>query len=191
MAAHTNSFANSMSQYRISLEELNRLASFLASEKCPEAIDIEGMDGLFTALISSPVQTGITEAMERLFGSEPLWESETEREEIYALLLKFWTETARALESKEFLPIVDTSVPLHEQGWNWVGGYFMGIELHPDSWEVLFKDESASMLVLPLSTIALLAQDDMSKIASLHLGMHTQRLPTAATMPLRSQPRLT
>src|SRR5450755_4266452 len=89
--------------------ELERLNEFLKSYKGGNAMNIEEMDGFFSALIAGPEVVMPGEYLPELFGSETpdthAFSSLAEANEILGLLMRHWNSIAGTLSKDEvYLP---------------------------------------------------------------------------------------
>jgi len=140
----------------LSVEEFDRLISFLMSDRTPAGcLDFEGIEGLFAAAICSPVLVSPLEAINEAFGGEIIWKSEAEMADVYSLLLRHWNYLAEGFESGEWdVHIAEEGIPPGELGMAWANGFVMGMEFHFDAWQALIEDEKHSVAILPITVLS-------------------------------------
>jgi yecA family protein len=92
-----------MSEARLSADlteaELDRLGQFL--RQFPRAMNLETMDGFFSALICAPERVPMGEVMSRVWGEAAEFASDHEVREIMALLLRHWNAISSALNGDD------------------------------------------------------------------------------------------
>jgi uncharacterized protein len=91
--------------------ELDHLNEFLKSYKGGKAMNIEEVDGFFSALIAGPEVVMPSEYLPELFGSETpethAFSTLAEANEVLGLLMRHWNSIARTLSRDEvYLPLL-------------------------------------------------------------------------------------
>jgi uncharacterized protein len=72
-------------------EDLERLEDLLESQSADRpGMNVEMLDGFFTALIVGPGQVPLGEYLPHIFGGDPVWSSDDELREALALLVGLW-----------------------------------------------------------------------------------------------------
>ncbi|MFZ0738416.1 MAG: UPF0149 family protein [Candidatus Acidiferrales bacterium] len=135
--------------------ELDRLDEFLRSYKGGKAMNIEEVDGFFSALIAGPEIVTPSEYMPELFGSET---SETrafstlaQANEILGLLMRHWNNIAGTLlEGKAYLPVLLEDENGVEHGNDWARGFIRGTHLRHDGWAELLADDDHGGCMIPV-----------------------------------------
>ncbi len=134
----------------LSEADLDRLDHFLF-ERFDEDTDTEGkdegvlvvseLDGFFTAIVSGPTMILPSQWLPAIWGDfEPVWENETDLEEIFGLMVRFMNEIADTLMEKpqKFEPLFlereveGRVVTLVDE---WCQGYMRGVSLAAEQWE--------------------------------------------------------
>jgi uncharacterized protein len=126
--------------------ELDRLASFLKSCKGGKAMNLEELDGFFSALVAGPEPVMPSEYNRELFGGEMSEVVEFanlgEAREILNLMLRHWNTIAETLYKGEIhVPMIfeDESGELH--GNDWARGFMRGMHMRHEGWAELVNDE--------------------------------------------------
>lgn len=135
-------------------EQQARLRAFLdADDLYEEALDYVATHGYLTALSICPDPVGEDEWLTELFGQEPEYQSEAERDEITNALRQLKAQIARQLASDEDFEFPCTldlgDDPADSDIRAWCIGFMEGVFLREDIW---FEDdeEEVSELLLPV-----------------------------------------
>jgi uncharacterized protein len=135
--------------------ELGRLDEFLKSYKGSRAMNIEEVDGFFSALIAGPEFVAPSEYMPELFGCETpetgAFSTLAEANEILGLLMCHWNNIAGTLSKGEvYLPVLLEDENGMEQGNDWARGFIRGTCLRHDGWTELLADEDHGRCMIPM-----------------------------------------
>ena len=135
--------------------ELDRLGEFLKSYKGGRAMNVEEVDGFFSALIASPEIVMPSEYMREVFGSETpgsdAFNPLAEAHEILGLLMRHWNAIAALLsEGRVHLPLLlkDENGMVH--GNDWALGFVRGTHLRHRSWSKLLADDDYGGCMIPM-----------------------------------------
>ena len=127
-------------------EELDRLGDFLKSCKGGKAMNLEELDGFFSALIAGPEPVMPSEYNREVFGGDLSEAVEfanlDEAQEILNLMMRHWNKIASTLyrgESHVPLILEDEKGELH--GNDWARGFMRGMHMRHDGWAELVNDE--------------------------------------------------
>jgi uncharacterized protein len=140
-------------------EELERLGEFLQGLRNPDRLTLEGLDGLFCALIAGPELVLPSEYLPVVWGGEmageDAFESEEQASALLGLLMRHWNAIVKEYETEGvYVPLFD---PADERGGvpgrQWARGFMRGVALRRRSWAPMLTDENEGQLV----TIALVA----------------------------------
>ena len=134
-------------------QELDRLHDVL--ETGPAAMNLEVMDGYFTALISGPVFVSPNEALQQVLGEEFVFDDNEQAGDIIGLLMRHWNWIAAELqrtvtEPHVYLPVLledDTGVA---RGNDWARGFMNGVLTRPGSWDELLNSEEEGGSLIPM-----------------------------------------
>ena len=118
-------------------------------------MNIEELDGFFSALIAGPEIVPPSEYIPEMFGSEPSeahpFESVEQANEILGLLMRHWNDVAGALSKGDaHLPVLleDESGMAH--GTDWARGFIRGTRLRHDGWAELLADDDHGECMIPM-----------------------------------------
>jgi uncharacterized protein len=135
--------------------ELDRLGQFLKNCKGGKAMNIEELDGFFSALIAGPEIVTPNEYMPEVFGSEIAetrqFESLKKANEILGLLMRHWNDIAGTLsKGKVHLPLLlqDENGVGHGNGW--ARGFIRGTRLRREGWDKLLADDDHGGCMIPM-----------------------------------------
>ncbi len=139
----------------LSETDLERLATRLSANKNPNALSLEGVDGLFCALIASPTMIGPSGYLPVILGGDPenseAFADLKDANDTLALLMRYWNSIVGDFSDETVhLPYIEepgTDIP----GREWARGFMRGTRLAPAGWSKLFTDDKEG---LPM-TIAL------------------------------------
>ena len=159
-------------QQPLSVEELDRLESFLLSDLMPEdsLSSIEMVDGYMTALIAGPgvvpPEIWIPSIWNQEKSAVPRFSSVDEEEMIWEFLLRHMNTIAlQFLNNPDgFLPLFERfSYPDEEAKElaveNWAMGFTLGMELTQEAWKPLFADEESGLLAMPMLILSKITDD--------------------------------
>ena len=141
----------------LSQAEVERLAALLAANRNPGALSLEGIDGLFCALIASPALVMPHEYLPVILGGTlgegGLIDDLAGVQEMMGLLMRLWNAIAHDFEHETFHvahrdELGEDGVP----GRAWARGYLRGTRLTPHGWDRIFEDEHEGLLLaVPLA----------------------------------------
>jgi uncharacterized protein len=131
----------------LSEAEIERLATRLSANKNPNALSLEGVDGLFCALIASPTMIGPSEYLPVILGSEPedsaVFANMTDANDTLSLLMRYWNGiVADFSDETVHLPYIEEPGIDNIVGREWARGFMRGTRLAPTGWNRLFSDEN-------------------------------------------------
>jgi len=131
--------------------ELEWLAGFLAGDKVsPATMNLEAVDGFFSALAAGPVMVPPSEFMDQIWGGEagqpPAFDHPRQAEYVHALLLRHWNSiVARLGANVAHAPVIDSAGEV--AGIAWAEGFLRGVMLRQDAWRPLSADRTFSSLM--------------------------------------------
>lgn len=125
--------------------ELERLAGHLKSMGS-QAMNLECLDGYFSALICGPEAVMPSEYLPEIWGEEFVFDSEQQMADIAGLASRHWNAIASGLERtlklrKAHLPIMYPSNDGVIYGNDWALGFMRGVRMRPESWRELMESE--------------------------------------------------
>ena len=159
----------------LSSTELDMLEDFLMSEATPDkCMDLEALDGFFTALICSPEAVMPGEYLPVVWGQEheddgPVFESHAQAQQILSLLMRHWHTIASTLEAgKSPTPLLyqeETEGAQTALGADWALGFMRGLFLRKEAWQPYIDDEEyAGPLVLIIALAEALTPEQRAKM---------------------------
>jgi uncharacterized protein len=135
--------------------ELDRLGDFLKSCKGDNAMNLEELDGFFSALIAGPEPVMPGEYNREVFGGEMSeaveFASIEEANEMLGLLMRHWNTIASTLYKDEIhVPLIfeDDNRELH--GNDWARGFMRGMHMRHEGWSELVNDEEHGGCLIPM-----------------------------------------
>ncbi|MCB1986383.1 MAG: UPF0149 family protein [Burkholderiales bacterium] len=135
--------------------EYDQLSALLDRFKQEKAMNLEMLDGFFSALHCSPETTQPSAYLPELWGGGELldeedFESDQQANTFMELVMRFWNDVLSRLESEEvFLPILlsDESGKLFS-GNDWAKGFMRGTEFNYSDWlDLMQNDEHGGLFV--------------------------------------------
>lgn len=140
----------------LSEAELDQLSDFLEGLGNPEALSLEGMDGLFSALVAGPQTVLPSEYLPVIWGGDLLDEDAFPSIEAanatLSLILRHWNSIITELETDAIhLPVI-MEVPTGEvPGREWARGFMLGVDFDRPGWNELFQsDDEGQLIVIPI-----------------------------------------
>jgi len=135
--------------------ELDHLAQFLKNCKGGEAMNIEELDGFFSALIAGPEIVMPSECMPEVLGSEMpeihQFESLEKANEVLGLLMRYWNDIAGTLSKGDvYLPLLLLDENGLEHGNDWARGFIRGTRLRHNGWAELLADDEHGGCMIPM-----------------------------------------
>ncbi len=135
-------------------KEREWLDGFLCSAQAPDmAMDLEEVDGFFTALIVGPELVMPSVYLPVLWGGEgegPDYDSLEQAEYVTTLLMRHWnTITCRLDQGYPCLPLL-AAEEFWPVGRRWSTGFMQGTDLCFIAWERLIEDETDGRMLVPI-----------------------------------------
>lgn len=144
--------------------DLDRLEALLASPNLVDhAMRPDVLQGLFAAIVSSPVMILPSQWHRCAFGDAPAWESAAQFKEVIELAMRLHNEVAvLLLEGHGIEPILyptgpEPDAPLDYAAW--CAGYITGMELSEPPWTE-FADDDAELATMLTPFFALALEDE-------------------------------
>ena len=129
-------------------QDLDQLSRFLSQVRSPRAISLEGMDGLFCALIAGPAWVVPREYLPLLWGG-PLADEIVafnvgHVNEMIQLLTRYWNSILSELDRGLIhAPLIDCGNDSAMPGRAWSQGFVRGVNFVRSGWNELFKDDTS------------------------------------------------
>ena len=126
--------------------ELAKLAEFLKACKGGKAMNIEGVDGFFAALIAGPEVVPPSEYLPEVFGGSLSDTCEfsdiDEANQILGMLMRHWNVIASTLYRGDvYLPFLLEDDAGVCRGNDWARGFMRAVEMRRSGWAELLMDE--------------------------------------------------
>ena len=140
----------------LSETEIAQLARCLGEIENPDALSLEGVDGLFCALVASPDMVPPSEYLPVILGGEPgdsgSFADLDEAGATLSLLMRYWNSIIADFERESVhLPyLVEPGID-GILGRAWARGFLLGTRLAPFGWDELWNSETEGQLLsIPL-----------------------------------------
>jgi uncharacterized protein len=136
--------------------EVDQLAARLALLAHSDALSLEGVDGLFCALIASPDLVAPSEYLPVILGGAPAdsqaFADLADANTTMSLLMRYWNSIVADFERESIhLPYVEESGVDGILGRAWARGYLKGTRLAPAGWDELWNSGTEGQLLsIPL-----------------------------------------
>jgi uncharacterized protein len=135
-------------------DELDRLGDFL--DGLPGiTMNVEMIDGFFTALICGPDLVSPDEYLPAVWGEDFVFDREAEAHAMLALLMRHWNDIAGQLRASVDNPDLYVPVLMEDDegiahGNDWASGFMLGVEMRLDSWDPFFDHEAFADAISPI-----------------------------------------
>jgi uncharacterized protein len=136
--------------------EIDLLAERLERIKNKNALSLEGVDGLFCALIASPESVPPSSYLPVILGGDEetgeFFANLDDANVTVSLIIRYWNSIVSDLE-KELVhpPCVFDVEPGQVPGRAWARGFMRGVALAPEGWNELFgREEEGDLFAIPL-----------------------------------------
>ena len=146
-------------QSRLTDDEFARLGGLLDGMKNSRAMNLEEMDGFFTALVCGPQLVMPNEYLPHVWGNElsnnGVFQSFEEAQEILDLVTRHWNTIAGTLyRGRVYFPFLMEDEKGVVHGNDWAKGFVRGMGLRRDSWNELLDDEQHGGSLVPIFMLA-------------------------------------
>jgi uncharacterized protein len=138
----------------LSDDEFEQLSGLL-KKIGPSALNMEGVDGLFCALICSPEWVPPSEYLPHVWGEDAVFDSQDDVDRIVALLMRHWNTIARTLQGTlkvpdVYMPVLLVSDDGVTHGNDWAKGFIRGSDIRPQFWQELTRSDEYGGLLFPM-----------------------------------------
>jgi len=141
-------------------DEIEYLESVLEQFPDHAAMNVEELDGFFTALLCGP-RTGLpSEYLPEVFGGHfmtdcPAVDTLDAAQKILGLLMQHWNDVIIRLEEDEiFIPMLYQDEDGTIRGNYWSAGFLRGVQLHQSDWDELLEDKNQGGYLVPILALA-------------------------------------
>jgi uncharacterized protein len=137
---------------------LDELAEFLTSASAPDGcMDLSELDGFLAGLAAGPVEIPRQEWLAEVWDSEaPEFASLAEQDAVVAAILDQYAAVEAALDASPltYTPILWQDVAGTTVSEDWAAGFMQAVSLRSDEWKAALADEDASLLLIPIASLA-------------------------------------
>lgn len=139
--------------------KLETLGEFLDQLSHDGAMDLEELDGFFTALHSCPELVTPSEYLPEILGdgleNEEIFPNPEVAQLFMGLVMHHWHSVGDALRSEDFfLPLLLENDEGKSYGNNWATGFLRGMDMRTESWREILDDEEKAGWLIPLFELA-------------------------------------
>ena len=140
----------------LSEAELDQLAERLDRIENEDALSLEGVDGLFCALIASPVHVPPSVYLPVVLGGDlghgEFFQDIEDANTTVSLMMRYWNSMITDMERDSIhLPFIMEPGVDGIPGRAWARGFMRGVRLTPRAWNKLLTDEDEGLLMsIPL-----------------------------------------
>jgi uncharacterized protein len=137
----------------LSESDLDQLAEFLGANGNPDALTLEGMDGLFCALVASPESVLPHQYLPVIWGGdlpdESAFGSLEKADAMMSLIMRYWNSVIEDLEREGIhLPFIIEPGIDGIAGREWARGFMRGTRLAPTGWGELWQEENEGQAMM-------------------------------------------
>ncbi len=140
----------------LSETEVDQLAARLSQIQNPDALTLEGVDGLFCALVASPENTLPSDYLPVILGGKAedshAFADIDDANTTLSLLMRYWNSIVTDFNRESIhLPFVVEPGIDGIPGRAWARGFMRGVRLAPTAWNKLLTNEDEGLLItIPL-----------------------------------------
>lgn len=141
-------------------DEYEQLESCLSRFQNERAMNLEMVDGFFTALICSPEMIPPSVYLNEIWGGgempdDEIFDTTEELQEFINLVMRHWNAVSRKLNDDDvFWPILFEETEGEPKGNDWAKGFIRGMKLNWDDWLELMEDEENGGSLIPILALA-------------------------------------
>ncbi len=140
--------------------EYDKLESVLNQFQNEDVMNLEEIDGFFTALICSPEMTPPSIYLKEIWGDKGIpaneaFQNDQDISDFMNLLMQHWNTVVKKLSEDEvFLPLLLEDSDGTAKGNDWAKGFMRGMKLHQEDWAELMEDEENGGSLVPILALA-------------------------------------
>lgn len=144
----------------LSEEEYDKLESMLNQFNDKNVMNLEAIDGFFTALICSPEIIPPSVYLKEIWGEDgipanPAILSVQHTQDFVSLLMRHWNMVqGRLTDDDVFVPLLLSDAEGKVYGNDWSKGFLQGMKLDQDNWSELFHSNDNSEWLVPMLALA-------------------------------------
>ena len=140
-------------------DELEHVTNVLERSRSERAMNLEMLDGFFTALICGPGLVPPSEYVSEIWGGAmpdgEAFGGEGELQKFMELVMRHWNTVVRILNSEDvYVPLLLEDDNGIARGNDWANGFARGMELRREEWSELFDDKNHAGALVPILALA-------------------------------------
>ena len=137
---------------------LDELAQFLNSDSAPpDGMDLSELDGFLAGLVAGPERVPRDEWLAEVWDNEvPDYADGAERDAVEQAILERYAAIEAGLDAA---PLAYSAILWQDEAGttvaeDWAAGFMQAVTLRADAWQPALADEDASMLLIPIASLA-------------------------------------
>jgi uncharacterized protein len=137
---------------------LEILAQFLNSPKAPQGcMDLSELDGFLAGLVAGPEVVPHNEWLAEVWDNEdPDYADKVEQQSVEQAILDRYTAIQSGLDAN---PLAYSAILWQDEAGtlvaeDWAAGFMQAVSLRSEAWQPALVDEDASMLLIPIASLA-------------------------------------
>ncbi len=146
---------------------LDELAHFLNSSSAPAGcMDLSEMDGFLAGLVAGPRVVPREEWLAEVWDNEePAYADDAERQAVEQAIFDRYEAIAAGLDT---VPLSYTAILWQDEAGttvaeDWAAGFMQAVSLRTEEWQPALADEDASMLLIPIASLAGMALSESER----------------------------
>jgi uncharacterized protein len=140
---------------------LDELADFLNSGNAPAGcMDLSELDGFLAGLVAGPVAVPTEEWLAEVWDhQEPEYSDAAQKAAVLQAILAHYAAIEAALDMSPvgYALILWQDAAGTTVTEDWAAGFMQAVSLRPDAWQPALADEDASLLLIPIASLAEMA----------------------------------
>jgi len=146
---------------------LDELANFLNSTSAPACcMDLSELDGFLAGLVAGPVAVPAEEWLAEVWDNdEPEYADTAEKTAVLQAIFSHHAAIEAALDASplEYAPILRRDAAGTIVTEDWAAGFMQAVSLRPAAWQPALVDEDASLLLIPIASLAEMAVSEAER----------------------------
>jgi uncharacterized protein len=139
--------------------QCDKLTRLLSRFRGSQAMNLEMLDGFFSALICCPDMVLPSEYLPEVWGGEmankEAWDSREQLQEFMDLVMRHWNTISGSLQAGDvYLPILAEDEEGIARGNDWATGFMRGMSLRHHDWAELVNSEEHGGSLVPIFALA-------------------------------------
>lgn len=133
-------------------------------------MDLSELDGFMAGLAASPIEVPADEWLDEVWNGEtPAYANDDERGAVEGAIFKHYADVQAALDASPlaYAPILWQDASGNTVAEDWAAGFMQAVSLRPEAWKAALADDDASLLLIPIASLAQAAVEPDDRGASL------------------------